>query len=35
MTKLKDCKSCQENASLYLTKRKLAEKKKEEWKFSN
>ena len=28
MTKLKDCKSCQENASLYLTKRKLAEKKK-------
>ena len=26
MMKLKDCKSCQENVSLYLTKKKLAEK---------
>ena len=27
MTRLKDCKSCQENVSLSLSKRKLAEKK--------
>ena len=31
MTGLKDCKSCQENVSLFLGKRKLAEKN--EWKF--
>ena len=33
ITGLKDCKSCQENVSLSLAKRKLA--KKNEWKFSN
>ena len=33
MTGSKDCKSCQENVSLSLAKRKLAEKN--EWKFSN
>ena len=33
MTWLKDCKSCQENVSHSLAKRKLAEKN--EWKFSN
>ena len=33
MTGLKDCKSCQENVSLSLAERKLAEKN--EWKFSN
>ena len=35
MTGLKDCKSCQENVSLFLAKRKMAGKKKNEWKFSN
>ena len=33
MTGLKDCKSCQKNVSLSLSKRKLDEKT--EWKFSN